>query len=199
MNTKLAINLSEGTVQVEGTEDFVRFIYQDFKESLSKHVFLRTVETTPPVTSNVEPPLLTTDKTPQRRQPKKKRSSSGEEKLTRPVAYSKPKYNSELDLTGLEEFYDQWKPENNPEKILVFLAFLRDRLGKTSSHSDDVYTCFFAMRARTKIPGAFRQAFHDMKGRTHYIDFETTDSIEISIAGDNWFKSQTKKLKEAKT
>ena len=41
--TKLAINLSEGTVQVEGTEEFVRFIYQDFKDSLSKQIIVRPV------------------------------------------------------------------------------------------------------------------------------------------------------------
>jgi hypothetical protein len=200
-NTKLAINLSEGTVQVEGDEAFVRFIYEDFRDSLSKRVIAKVV--TPPVLEHQTQPLLTNEnKRAQRAELPKKRSarqpaaggSGGAEKVRKVL--DKPNYNPKLNVTGLPEFYDKWKPQNVPEQILVFAVFLRDTLQMPRCNADDIFTCFFAMKAKTKIPEAFHQAFLNTKARTHYIEFETTDSIEVTIAGDNWFTAQEKKLKE---
>lgn len=36
MDTKLAINLREGTITAEGSEEFVRFIYADFADAYHK-------------------------------------------------------------------------------------------------------------------------------------------------------------------
>src|SRR5437870_497843 len=36
MTSKLHINLQEGRIEVDGSEEFVREIYQDFKESFTK-------------------------------------------------------------------------------------------------------------------------------------------------------------------
>jgi hypothetical protein len=124
----------------------------------------------------------------------RKTASDGEKPRT---VLAKPNFNSKLDTTGLADFYDEWKPENNSEKILVFDVFLRDRLKIAPCNADDIYTCFFVMKGKTKIPEAFQQAFITAKHRIHFIEFETTQSIEVTIPGDNWFAEQAKKLKEA--
>jgi len=200
-STKLAINLNEGTVQVEGDEAFVRFIYEDFRDSLSRRVIVKAT-TQPALEHQTQPPLLKNEnqkeqpaKPPKKRPARKAARTSGAGEKTRTVL-DRPEYNSKLNVTGLAEFYDQWKPTNNSEKILVFAVFLRDKLQIAPCNIGDVYTCFFAMKAKVKIPEAFQQAFIDAKNRTHYIEFETTDSVEITIAGDNWFTEQAKKLKE---
>ena len=58
MNTKLVINMNEGTVQVEGAEEFVRFVYQDFKDHLSKGIPPRTKRVPALEHMNDAPPLL---------------------------------------------------------------------------------------------------------------------------------------------
>lgn len=195
MNTKLAINLKEGTVEVEGDEAFVRFIYDDFKESLSKHAALRTAPQ-PALDQAAERPLLTTgDSKRIKKSPARKKGGSGDNEKSR-GAHTKPKYNAKLDLTRLPEFYDEWKPSGNSEKILVFAVFLRDHLRISPCSADDIFTCFFGLKSKTKTPEAFQQAFINAKNRTHYIEFKSTDSIEITIAGDNWFTEQAKKLRE---
>lgn len=197
VNTKLAINLSEGTVEVEGDEAFVRFIYQDFKETLAKHAVVRPVSPSPLEHAPAPQRLLTNDKKGKkdRAKPSARKVASGDGEKTRTVL-AKPNFNSKLNVTGLADFYDEWKPENNSEKILVFAVFLRDRLKIAPCNASDIYTCFFAMKAKTKIPEAFQQAFSTAKHRTHFIEFDTTDSIEVTIPGDNWFTEKAKNLKE---
>jgi hypothetical protein len=182
--TKLAINLSEGTVQVEGSEEFVRFIYQDFRDSLSKQVVVRPFSARS-IEANSTPPLLEGEsKAPKRSA--RKTSTSGSSEKQRSVIY-KPKFNTQLDLSGLEQLFDEWKPENNFEKILIFAAFLRDKLNIAPCSADDIYTCFATLnrKGKTKIPEAFVQAFRDAQHRTHYIEFKSLQEIEITIPGDN--------------
>lgn len=197
VNTKLAINLAEGTVEVEGSEDFVRFIYQDFKDSLSKQVIIRparppTLEHTP-----LEPRLIENEnkESSKKSSADKKASPTSEGKRSRSSVY-KPKFNSKLNLAGLDEYFDELKPKSTSEAIVVFAAFLRDRLQMVTCSADDIYTCFFTLKSKLKIPTAFQQAFHDAKRRTHFINYDSLDSISVSIAGDNWLEAQAKKAKE---
>lgn len=192
--TKLSINLREGTVEVEGAEEFVRFIYQDFKESLSKRVIVQSPEK---VLDQVpETPLLSNEgKDQPKRRTKRKTAASGEADKSRTAAY-KPTFNAQLNLAGLREFYDKWKPENNAEKILLFAVFLRDQLKTAPCSADDIFTCYFTLKDRTKTPEAFAQAFHDTKSRTHFIDYQTLQSISITIAGENYFSDKSRKRKE---
>lgn len=196
-NTKLAINLAEGTVEVEGTEDFVRFIYQDFKETLSKQVIVRPA---PPLPLEHEPErrLLANERSePPKRtaEATRKSAASGEKKKPGAGAY-KPTFNSKINLTGLDTFYDELKPENNTECIVVFAAFLRDSLQMPKCSANDLFTCFFTLKSKTKIPTDMPQAIKNAKHRTHFIEYEAIDSIEITSAGDNWLEERARKVKE---
>jgi hypothetical protein len=196
-NTKLVINLMEGIVEVEGTEDFVRFIYQDFKENLSKQVIIRPAASLPLQREPEQRLLAKEDK----ELPKKtaevprKPAASGEKKKSGSGAY-KPTFNSKINLTGVETFYDELKPENNSECIVVFAAFLRDRVQMSKCSANDLFTCFFTLKSKTKIPTDMPQAIKNAKHRTHFIEYETIESIEITSAGDNWLEAQAKKVKE---
>lgn len=196
-NTKLVINLIEGIVEVEGTEDFVRFIYQDFKENLSKQVIVNQPVSLPLRHEPEQRLLAKEDKEPPKKTAEAPRRSpaSGEKKKQNSGAY-KPTFNSKINLTGLETFYDELKPENNTECIVVFAAFLRDRVQTPKCSANDLFTCFFTLKSKTKIPTDMPQAIKNAKHRTHFIEYETIDSIEITSAGDNWLVAQAKKAKE---
>lgn len=194
--TKLAINLNEGTVQVEGTEEFVRFIYQDFKESLSKQVVVQPLPSGP--LGQDPPPVLITDETkPRKKRAPQKASIKDNGKKPRLAAY-KPNFNTKLDLTTLEQLFDKWAPENNFEKILVCAVFLRDKLKIAPCTADDIYTCFATLnrKGKTKVPEAFVQAFRDCQNRTHYIECKSLEEIHITIPGDNRFNEKKRKEQE---
>jgi hypothetical protein len=193
MTTKLAINLREGTVDVEGTEEFVRIVYDDFKDYLSKHA-MRDVPL--PQIQQERTPLLVEQNT-SRKKKIVKRDSSKEAEKTRAINY-KPTFNTQLNLSGLDTFYDEWRPENNPEKILVFAVFLRDRLSIAPCTADDIYTCFFTLKTKTKTPAAFLQAFRDTQNRTHFIEFSSPTAIGLTITGENYFNEKLRRAKEPK-
>jgi hypothetical protein len=193
-NTKLAINLTEGTVHVEGEEAFVRSIYEDFKDYLSKRISSRSaiVTVTPP-----EVPAQVTNENIQRKRRAIRKSSRLESDKPRAAEY-KPKFRRDLDLSDLEGAYDAFNPRNHHERILVFAVFLRERFQIAPCTADDIYTCYGTMKAKTETPEAFVQAFRDAQNKAHYIDFNSPQDIRITIAGDNHYNKKHQQRGTAK-
>jgi hypothetical protein len=190
--TKLVINLKDGIIQAEGGEDFVREVYNDFKEVVSKRTF---IPATPAPAAIEQIPSSDDEGEAQRSSAgnakgKAKRQMGAGNKGSGDAAF-KPKFDPDLDLTGIDDFYAKCAPTNNSEKILVFAAFLRDKLGKAICTAHEIYTCYFTMKE--DIPTAFAQAFHNCRSRTHYIKYTTMSDIEVTIPGNNWLNAQAKK------
>jgi len=194
-STKLVINLKDGVIQAEGDEAFVREVYNDFKEVVSKRAVI------PPAPAALEQSRDVHDGELERQpagnpkaKAKGKRAATGGAKSGDSTNY-KPKFDNDLDLNGLDDFCAKYSPNGNSEKILVFTAFLRDSLQKSPCTADEIYTCFFT--AKEKIPTAFLQAFRNCQSRTHYIKYESPAQIEVAIPGNNWLNAQAKKKASA--
>ena len=195
MNTRLIINLTEGILEVEGSEEFVRSIYHDFREQVSvtaanKLTPLNTVQ-------QIEPPIKEVDAPTQRKSRRpissatKPRAASG----TKPKAAEyKPLFNTSLNLAELPGFYAAFNPTSHNEKILCFAVFLRDRLTMSPCTANDIYTCYFSLKSQTKMPEAFHQAFITARNRTHFIEVEWPEKIEITIAGDNFYNEKLRRV-----
>jgi hypothetical protein len=176
MTTKLRIDLSSGILDVEGSEELVREIYLDFKDKIN---------TLASSTAQSEP-QNTQAATKKQKKPKPSNEKSTVAGKSKKQAQSKPVFDSSLDLTKLEQFFDEKKPSNHSEKILVFAAFLRDELSLEPCTVDQVYTCYETLKSKTKIPEAFRQAFINAKNKTHFIDYDgKTGEISITFPGNN--------------
>lgn len=185
MITKLTINLRDGLLEAEGEESFVRSIYQDFRDQVVKAATLKVVPVTPFEQldqSSAMPPIS-------QRSSKSRRNSSDGGKGK--AADYKPSFKQH-NLADLGEFYDAFAPSNHNEKILCFAVFLRDRLKIAPCTADDIYSCYFTLKTRTKTPEAFQQAFITAKNRTHFIEVEWPEKIEITIAGDNFYNDKLK-------
>jgi hypothetical protein len=194
MNTKLAINIREGTVEVEGDEAFVRSIYQDFKEHIGKLVALQPAA---PRALAVAPdhPAITDESAAQSKKKPHRRGSSKAGENSRSADY-KPTFDGSIDLSGLEEMYDEFDPENHSEKILLFAIFLRDTVKRVPCTADHIFTCYFTLKAKTETPAAFLQAFRTAQSRTHYIEYSSPQDIQITIPGDNFYNAKLKKKSE---
>ena len=165
VNTKLTINLRDGILDVDGSEEFVRSIYEDFKGEVAKRVSSpatasRQIEA-PAIPVQDADEIVGKDK-PKKQRTKRVTTTTGEGPKVRTGKY-KPTFDSTLNVKGLPKYYDSMNPYNAAEKILTFAAFLRDSLKMESCTADHIYTCFFAVKDRTKIPEAFEQAFRDMR------------------------------------
>lgn len=197
MNTKLTINLKDGILDIDGSEEFVRCFYEDFKGEVAKRAIAtptisRQIDASPLVNDIIAGAETHKDKPSKSRA---KRSSNAGEGQKKSGTY-KPSFDASLNLKGLPEFYDSLAPTNAAEKILVFAAFLLEQLNMQSFNADHIYTCFFSVKDRTKIPEAFAQAFHNTQARTHYIQMNSIQEISLTTAGHNRLE-EMKKLKAA--
>lgn len=197
-STKLIINLRDGIVQVEGDESFVRDVYNDFKERVSKPVIINL-----PPAAQIEQQLHDEEDAPEARLPapaetprktRARRASSATNGTPRgETANYKPKLNSALDLTGLTEFYDKYEATTHSEKILIFATFLRDTSKIEPFTADDIFTCYAFLQSRTKAPGAFLQAFRDTQNVKRFIEYKSPTDIRLTIVGTNYLNFDMKK------
>lgn len=183
MQTKFHINVSQGIIDIEGEPDVVREIYADFKDKLLSQFGNWADDTAEsPTTPETPAPKATL----QRRAPSRKRAKVETEEIG--VDADKPKLDKDLDTSKLADFYGQFEPKNNPEKILVFSKFLTEELGIESPTTDQIYTCYLALKE--KIPKVFSQAFRDTGGKKYgYIDYKAPSDIKVTIMGTNHFNS----------
>jgi hypothetical protein len=192
MNTKLTINLRDGILDVEGSDEFVRSIYEDFKGEVAKRIPLKPAG--PPQIDFVPEDEKAGNSDALSKKPKlKTRSKQVPSKGQKPRIYT-PKFDPDLNLDGLPEFYDKLGPVNATEKILTFAMFLKEKLQIQPCTCDQIYTCFFTVRDRTKIPEAFVQSFWNAQSRTHFIQVNSLEEIVVTIPGNNHFEKMKKRI-----
>lgn len=189
MQTKLHMNLTQGIVDVEGDVEFVRAVYDDFKDRLTKHS-----TTAPEARELVDAPSSKTasagsTKSKRRGQSRKKAaiSEAGETSVNPDT----PKLDKTVDTSKLKGFYDQFDPSSAPEKILIFLKYLIDIENIPTPNIDQIYTCFRAIKE--KVPSAYSQAFRDTASKKGFIDYNSATDIKITILGENHFEHSLKK------
>lgn len=187
MQTKLHINISQGVVDVEGDPEFVREVYADFKDRL-----LDGLNNTPgnpmPNGSSVE----TNKSSPKRKKRSLAKKAAQTDSNDSGIDPRNPKLDKGLDLSRLCDFYDQFEPKNNSEKILIFAKFLIDELDIDQPNTDQFYSCFSELRE--VIPTAFSQAFWAAHGRNYgYIGFKSATDISVTTKGTNYFNNSIKR------
>lgn len=176
MTAKLNIDLKQGLLHVEGTEEFVRSIYDDFKSRLTAAA---AVPAATPLADNGG------GKPEARRSAPRAKTGRGD---------FTPTFNRDLDTSKLPAFYGQFETKNHPEKVLVFSMFLKEELLVEKITGNDIFTCYMAMKNETKTPKAFAQALRDAEGKKfNFIQVREWDDIVIPISGSNYFHHTLKR------
>jgi len=174
--TKIRIDLSQGIVEAEGTENFVRAIYDDFRSKLE-------------VTESAE--NTDGDAKGKKKTVKKKASANKTKKPASKRAV--PSIVKELDLSGggkkkrLRDFYNQYKAGSNFEKNLIFVYYLTHELGMSGITTDHVFTCYRDIPG-IKAPNALRQSLLDTSNRRGWLDTSSTEDIKVTMPGINYLE-----------
>ncbi len=180
---KLKTDFRNGILEVEGDEQFVKTIYDQF----SQHV--------------------TASNLPNHSSPSQDMDGSGNDLSIKPKPKAFPKPHSEkanssstykpsldknLDTSKLKEFIAKFEMKNHAEKILVIAKFL-ENIGLAPCNFDQIYTCY--IKGDLKVPTAFVQAIRDCSGKSFgYVDFDSTKQlVSLSIAGNNHFNHDIQK------
>jgi hypothetical protein len=172
MTTKLRIDLTQGILEVEGSETFVKAIYRDFKaqfiqgessgedelEPQTKRRRRRTTRSKAKADSNKPAPAeaAAPPSAPKPEIP----PATPEAPLPAPkVTEASPTYSrvKDLDLAAtadhpsLGEFMDSKLPITNEERNLVFMYYLQHMLNLESISIDHIYTCYREVKIRAPL------------------------------------------------
>lgn len=203
MTTKLRIDLSQGILEVEGSEAFVRTIYQDFKiqflgEEAAEEVVQSTrrrkrtkaakTKTPPPEPVRVEEPVKTTETV----------------SPTPPVMPTKPpipaptynyiedlKLGHTTDNPSLVEFMDSKLPITNEERNLVFLYYLQHIIKHKPITLDHIYTCYREVNIRA--PLNIENSLQLTANHQNWIKITKTGNMSTTPAGKLYVEKELPK------
>lgn len=199
MHAKIRIDLTAGLVEAEGSEEFVRGVYEDFK----KRPIQEPLERQPPPLS---PHQRERSNTPRAKSAgvSKKRAQAAAVAGTVPSkkkSLDEPKVIKTLDLSGgpagrLRDFYEQYEVTSNFERNLIFLYFMQHKMGIEGITQDHVFTCYRDIPG-IKSPVALRQGLLDTDNRKNWIDASNPDALKVSVHGVNYLEHDMPRKKKA--
>jgi len=182
MDAKLKIDLSQGVLEVEGSENLVNEIYQDFKQNLLLNLQASSSITTqtPSETSGIK------KQSAPARSSKKKRKASSKTKT--------PALVKDLDLLGkgkaesLKTFVAPYEPKSAREWNLLFVYYLQKILEVPAIGTDHIYTCY--KHVTVKPPTNLYQSLLNTAHRNGSINTASVDSITVTIVGENFVEHE---------
>lgn len=174
MATKLKIDLSQGILEVEGTETFVKNIYHDFKiQFLGEETAIA-------------------EKSPRRRRRKTAAAA--------PTAPDKPpEYNfiEALDVTAgpdypsLVGFMDTKFPFTNEERNLVFVYYMQNFIKQKPITVDHLFTCY--RKAKIRIPLNLEHSLQLTANQKKWVRVTKTGHISVTADGKRYLEKQLPK------
>lgn len=178
MNSKLSVNITNGTLEVEGSEDFVKEIYKDFKELIEK--------------ANLPTPDPKVDDIPETKEKEKIKKTSTKTVSTGTKAKTKPtgdvKFLTDLNLRpkgkdSLKDFAAKYDIKSGEELTLMIVYYLKEILKEQKVTINHIFTAYRELGE--KIPQHFRQTLTNQKNRKNWIDVTDWEDIKYTIPGMN--------------
>jgi hypothetical protein len=179
VDTKLRIDLSQGTLEVEGSETFVRDIYNDYKDRMSKITPVIPKKTNGEQKAKPEAPAP----------PKTKPRQSKKETLS---IVKELNLAEQGDKPSLKDFFSKYNPSNNFERNLIFVYYLQNTTKVAAITSDHIFTCY--RHVGVKIPGAFKQSLWDTASQKGWIDTSSLEDIKLTTQGINYLEHDIAKV-----
>lgn len=185
MNTKLKIQHGNSSLEVEGTEDFVKQIYEDFKDQLN--------------VAN-----KTNSQTKSKNSPPKTESPGAKTKKTNNGKKSNGKGDdlnliSDLDLfpddkISLKDFVSQYNKPTSTEKYLIYVYYLKEILNIEKITVDHIYTCI--KHIGDKVPQFLSISLHNLKRNKGWIDTSDISDINYTTPGENHLDHEMEKVED---
>ena len=202
MTAKLKIDLTQGILEVEGSETFVKAIYNDFKaqfvqgegseaEEVKPAARRRRVRKNAVKTRAAEPAAVPVEIPAQ--------PAGREEPPPAKVVVPAPTYARLKDLhlgatkehSSLVEFMDAKLPITNEERNLVFLYFLQHLLHLSTITIDHVYTCY--REANIRAPLNLEHSLRSTANQKDWIQINDNGHLAVTPEGKLYVEKQLPK------
>lgn len=184
MEAKVKINLKEGYLELEGSEEFVSKYLELFESKLQAiTVSAGNLDNNEDVDKGDVSPKPKTRKTSKKKSIK---TTPGKKTLTR-----QPKQLMDLNLRPkgkepLKDFYAKYDVKTNFEKNVSFTYYLTKVINIKGITIDHIYTCY--KETDQKVPENIYQSLADTKKHKGWIDTTNMEDIKLSIQGENYME-----------
>jgi hypothetical protein len=191
MTTRLKIDLSQGILEVEGSESFVKVIYNDFKTHFAG---IETPDERKPARRTRKTKAAAKVVTPEPAAKAKEVKAKPTPPKPAPPAYALIK---DLSLTAtdgrpsLVEFMDSKFPITNEERNIVFLYYLQHRLKLKSITLDHIYTCY--RETKIRVPLNLENSLRITADQRGWITITKAGKMSLTAAGKSYVEKQLPK------
>ena len=181
---KAKISVGGGTFEFEGSKDYVE---QQIEKVLTLH---KNNPVAPP-----ETPAEATSKT--RKSPAKKPDSP--KKSSKKVS-AQPKMLGNLvskeQISKLREFYNEKRPSSHIETYAVLSYWIKDSLGTTQVHIDEIWTLYKVIGERP--PQVLIQTFRDAKSKKGFFEMDSNGKYFLTTIGETFVEHDLPKKEDKK-
>lgn len=165
------VNIKEGTVELEGSEEFVTKYLDEFKGFIGKQELASTG-----AAGDVTPPI---DDTKGQVKAPKKKQRKGKAVQIKPIPIDLKSHDPPF-----REFYSEKMPRTNQERVTVCVYYINKILDQENVAPGHIVSCYREVNAR--IPQQIPQLFRDTTHRKGWIaPGEETGSVNVTISGEN--------------
>ncbi|MEW8680453.1 MAG: hypothetical protein AB2536_00950 [Candidatus Thiodiazotropha endolucinida] len=192
--TKIHINLKQGILEAEGSEEFVEKIYTDFKENIRFEMDSTSEDAKQP------PADAKAKSAPKKVAVKKSKTTKTKTKS----GGSDPTLVKDLDLTGggskesLRDYCAKYLIKTNMERNLVFSYYLENIIGVKDFGVNHIFTCYRNIPG-TKIPGNLKQSIYDTSAKGWIAVKSIDDDISVPVMGINHIEHDLPKASESES
>lgn len=186
--TKLRIDFQAGILEVEGEEEFVKLVYQDYKDKVNAHL-IAPIKASPVAQHKKNQSNKDTNRDTDRKPTKLKNKSKESYSIVKDLDLS-----SKGGKQSLREFYKEKLPEGATSAMecnSVFVYFLQKIATITNITLSHVYSCYKDVGAR--VPTALRQSLLDTSHRKGWVDTSSFENLAITTAGENYVEQDLPK------
>lgn len=190
--TKLKIDLHQGLLEVTGSENLVREIYDDFRDALkarpesavhAKDAHGNKPSANPPAEKSSTAKSSTNSKSKTSTKPKAKKGASS----TTGSLLKELNLMNEGSVESLRDFYARYEVKTNLERTLVFVYYLQHVRSISNIGIDHVFTCYRNIEG-LKIPGHLKQNLLDTSSKKGWLDTSNMEDIRVPVTGVNYIE-----------
>jgi hypothetical protein len=210
MSTKLKIDLTQGILEVEGSESFVKIIYNDFKTHFAgieaaeedlkpprrtrkrKSAVKKADKPAPDQSTSVPASILefVTEEDPDQSEskPRSKKPSPPTPVYTQVEGLD---LGAAVGRPSLVDFMDAKFPLTNEERNIVFLYYLQHNLKTKSITPDHIYTCY--RHAKIRVPLNLENSLRITTDQHKWIKTTRAGKMTLTAAGKQYVEKQLPK------
>ncbi|MGA3059591.1 MAG: hypothetical protein ABSD92_04390 [Candidatus Bathyarchaeia archaeon] len=183
--TKAKINLKEGTIELEGSEDFVIKQLESFQKQMQEVKISKPQEDLKQENSNTK----TVTPLP------KKKTVKVFPQMVAPIPLD---LKAKDGKPSLREFFDEKKPKTQQEEITVFAYYLKHHLNINDMQTGHVISCCTEVKCRK--PVNMLSSFKNIQHYKGWVDVGAGgESASITTSGENLVECDLPRKEDAAT